>query len=640
MQAKRVALFEFPVRQGIAPLASAYLQAVAIQSDSIASAYRFEKYAFGIDEEAIIERVLDVEADVYGFSCYVWNSGLVRRLLDRLVERRPRAHVILGGPQVMNKGETYLHAARENLVLCNGEGEYTFAGYLEQLLAGEPDLAQVNGLTYYRDGELITNEKQSRIRDLDAIPSPYLGGFLDPAKYNFAVYESNRGCPFKCSYCFWGAATNAKVNKFAQDRIFDEITWISENRFMFILFADANFGILERDIAIAHHLAACKKRTGFPLNVLLNASKNTPGRVTEITKILSDVGLIAAQPVSMQTVSPRALKAIERDNIKASSFTELQHTLTENGLRSFLEMIWPLPGETLQSFKDGFDELCRLGPDSFVVYPLMLINNVQMDRQREEYALVTLADPDPNSEAEIVVSTRDVTNAEYQQGLNLTYHIASLYSFKALRHMMEYLDAKGLRTFTDVASAFWQYTQDVPNNPYTQYIDGVVASMEYQSGAGGFSALGGAIHIALHAGADSFDDMLFGLAQREGWLSDSSARLRLEVDLLNRPLVYSNTPLVDKSAKLKLLRVEHMDGDSLVIGTDKTYADEILSMLPADRVRTAPSASSSNPRFKISYRTKDQIPYQPNRPLEFYHYHCQYKTRGETRSVEPTWAVV
>ena len=639
MARRHVALFEFPVLPGVAPLASGYLEAVAGLAEGVRDKHDFTKHVFSLAKDGIMEAVLDVEAHVYGFSCYVWNSKLVRRILPELFARHPTAHVILGGPQVMHKAESYLDPTRENLVLCNGEGEFTFVQYLEQLIAESPDMSKVKGLSFYRNGELVTTEKQTRIRDLNEIPSPYLEGYVDPSHYNLAVFETNRGCPFRCTYCYWGGHTNAKVHKFSANRVFDEITWLCENRFTFILFADANFGILERDVDIARHLAECKRKTGFPMSVLLNSSKNTPGRVTEIIKILSDVGLIAAQPVSMQTMSPVALKAVDRDNIKATSYIELQQTLNSNGLQSFIEMIWPLPGETLDSFKAGIDQLCRLGADSFVMYPLMLINNVEMAQQRDEYRLTTLADPDPFSEAEIVVATRDVSNADYQKGLNLSYHVANLYSFKALRHTMKYLDAMDIMSFTDVAHEFSEHARSVKGNPYTAYIDSIVASMDYHSGAGGFGALGGAVHIALHGEADAFDGMLFSFMARRGWLSDEKIRLRFEIDLLNRPLPYSNTLVRDKSDKLKLLHIEAIDADCITIGATAEHLHDILSILPHDRVLDR-ECRSLRSRLKIHYRTADQIPFHSQRKLDIYHYHCQYKTRGEIRSIEPIWKVV
>ena len=36
----------------------------------------------------------------------------------------------------------------------------------------------------------------------------------NPNTYFAAIYETDRGCPFKCTFCDWGSATASKVNKF------------------------------------------------------------------------------------------------------------------------------------------------------------------------------------------------------------------------------------------------------------------------------------------------------------------------------------------------------------------------------------------------------------------------------------------
>ncbi|MEM7352637.1 MAG: radical SAM protein, partial [Acidobacteriota bacterium] len=501
----KVALIEFSVFQGVFPLASGYLEATASNDPRLEGELEFEKYSFCVSSPGIAEKIDQIEADVYGFSCYVWNTGLVKRLLPRLLAQRPRAQVILGGPQVMNKADLYLAPEHESLVLCNGEGEVTFTDYLVELASNEPDLRNVNGLSFYRGGELVTTPKQERLMDLNQIPSPYLGGYLESrGEYVWAVIETNRGCPFKCTYCYWGAATNAKVHKYDLDRILEELTWLSENAVVYVFFADANFGMLKRDLEIAHHLADLKKKNGHPITVYFSSSKNTPDRVTEITKVFDEAGMVATQPISLQTVSMDTLENVKRSNIKKSSYTDLQRVLNERGLSSFLEMIWPLPGETLSSFKQGIGELCGLGADSFMIYPLLLINNVEMDQQRDEYGLVTIDDPDPNSEAEIVIETKDVSHTEYLEGLRFSYHVTSLYTARGLRHLGRYLDSTGRMGFSELLSAFSDFCHQASDNPYSEHIEETLAA----SGQYKFSSVGGIAHIALHTGGKEFDDLL------------------------------------------------------------------------------------------------------------------------------------
>ena len=624
----QVALFEFSVFQGVFPLASGYLEATACRDPRIKETFEFEKYSFCVSSPDIAERLDETDADVYGFSCYVWNMGLVRRLLPALLARRPRAHIILGGPQVMNMADRYLSSEHENLVICNGEGEFTFANYLAQLASDEPDLATVNGLSFFRDGELITTPKQERVQNLNEIPSPYLDGYLDPqGEFVWAVVETNRGCPFKCTYCYWGAATNAKVHKYELDRTLEELTWLSENAVIYVFFADANFGMLKRDIEIAQHLAECKKKNGHPITVYFSSSKNTPERVTEITKIFDEAGMVATQPISLQTVSADTLKNVKRSNIKESSYTDLQRVLNERGLSSFLEMIWPLPGETLDSFRKGVGELCSLGADSFMIYPLLLINNVEMDQQREEFGMVTIDDPDPNSEAEIVIGTKDVSNAEYLEGLRFSYHVTSLYSVRGLGHVARYLDSAGIMSYASLISAFSDFCKQTTTDPYSVHIESTIGASEQYK----FSSVGGIAHIALHACCAEFDHLLSDFMQSLDCWEDDQVKFLFELDLLNRPHVYRNTPITDRRDKMNLTRIISIERGGYVVEMPPEYYEKAHDLLGFEN-GAGPS------RLRVNYRTS-QLPYMKAKSLDDNYAYCQDKLH-KMASIMPTWSVV
>jgi radical SAM superfamily enzyme YgiQ (UPF0313 family) len=81
-----------------------------------------------------------------------------------LLVSKPRAHFILGGPQVMHQAQLYLNKSHENLVICNGEGERTFSELLQELTNNRPDFSNVRGLSFYKDGNLITTEKHERTK--------------------------------------------------------------------------------------------------------------------------------------------------------------------------------------------------------------------------------------------------------------------------------------------------------------------------------------------------------------------------------------------------------------------------------------------------------------------------------------------
>src|SRR5207247_658298 len=107
------------------------------------------------------------------------------------------------------------------------------------------------------------------------------------------------------------------------------------------------WGMLGRDVGLSRHIAACKTKHRTPHMVYFSAAKNSPDRVSEITEIFQDAGIMAAQPVSLQTVDDHALKEVDRQNIKRSAYLKVQDNLNDLSISSYTELIWPLPGETL-----------------------------------------------------------------------------------------------------------------------------------------------------------------------------------------------------------------------------------------------------------------------------------------------------
>lgn len=624
----RIAFIELTVFAGVYPLASGYMRGLAMQNVNIKESCTFELNSICINDHSFEARLNEIDADVYAISCYVWNMGFVKQWVRTLSVRKPKARIILGGPQVMNQGMLYLDRSNERLAVCNGEGEHTFANYLAELCSSHPDLSQVKGLSFVQASELITTQPQERVQDLNVIPSPYLENYFDGAQYVWAPIETNRGCPYQCTYCYWGAATNSRVFRFAMDRVKEEITWLSKGRAFYIFINDANFGMLNRDIEIAEHLAECKRKYGYPITVWLSAGKNSPDRVTQITRILSREGLISTQPVSLQTMDANTLKSVKRDNIKESSYLRLQDDLRRSKLSSFVEMIWPLPGETLESFKAGLGKLCRSDADAIVIHHLLLINNVPMNNQREEYKLEVANDRDPNSEAQVVVATKDVSHEEYEEGVRFGYHLTSLFSLRALRFVGRHLDMEGRLSFKDLISAFSEYCERVPDHPYNQYISSVIEGNSQSQ----FSANGGIFHVILHEFRRDFDWLLLGFLQHLGLLGNEVLRFLFELDLLNRPYVYSNTPITNCEGMLSHVQITSKETDGLLVRIPPEHVELVPDLLGVE--------GATGTRLRVTYRGHDgqtQMPFMESKQYQDNLSYCEAKLH-KMGSILPVWA--
>lgn len=622
----KVTFVELPVFSGVVPLASGYMEAYCRNDPQLRESFEFEKISLFVKtpNEEILSRLQQSNSDVYAFSCYVWNTRLVNRLVDRLMVSKPRSFYVLGGPQVMHQGARYLNPERENVFICNGEGERTFASFLRNLLSMQPDFSAVRGLSFFHDRQLVTTEQEPRIEDLSEVPSPFLEGVFERGKYTWMLIETNRGCPFKCNYCYWGAATGSRVAKYENERIEKELQWISASGCWYLFIADANWGMLKRDVDLSRLIVQYRNEHGSPLSVYFCGSKNTPDRVAEITRVFHEADLVACQSVALQTMNPETLKRVNRDNIKTSAYTQVQEALNRQEIPSFIEIIWPLPGETLVSFQEGLATLCRLGADCFVVYPLLLMNNVELGNKREEFGLVTVHDPDPCSEAEIVIQSNEVDAEAYSDGIRYVYVVTTLYTLRALWYLGRYLSRNGIMDYEELFLGFLNFASSQAVHPWTAFCEKSIKSLDHIA----FANTGALVHLILHSEREAFDQLLENFVRSQDFWRDPMAQFFFEVDLLNRPYVYSNTRILPKRPRFQHLKVNiARDGYTVEVPPN------LLNSL-SENLGVHSDAASTN-HFEVKHR-RSQLPFMASKSLNEHFIYCQ-DVAQRVRILTPLW---
>jgi radical SAM superfamily enzyme YgiQ (UPF0313 family) len=611
-----VTLVEINVYDGLVPLVSGYLQTYACTSAAVRENYQFRKrsYSRTADPDQIYQNLVDVKSHIYGFSCYIWNMRLVRTLVRRLREDQPRAWILLGGPQVMGHAQRYLDSTDERILVCNGEGEEPFKKVLEELNKPRPNISAVPSLSYFCEGRLYTTKPASRIKDLDEIPSPFLADVYDQ-EYTGAVLETNRGCPFHCGFCFWGAATNDKVHRFGEDRVRADIEWIARNNTPFIFIADANWGMLKRDIELSQHIVDCKARYGSPAYVYFSAAKNSPDRVSEITDIFKSAGLFTSQPVSMQSVDERTLELIDRKNIKISAYESLQQNLNKKGIGSFIELIWPLPGETLASFQKGIEKLCTKGAKCLIVYPHLLLHNTPIYEQREAHGVVIRDVDDPAAEAEIVVQTTDVSRAEFTKGLWFIYSVLAIHNANSLPSLARYLHETDQQPYAEFYAAFSSFCEASNDSTIADFCRSSIEDARYYD-VFNYPTV---YFYALHEHRSDFDRLLSGFAHTQPWWTDSTARALFEADMLSRPFIYRNTPFDPPATEFTEFNLlESADRSHIVeLNPKHTVA---LSTYGSQGINSAVKDPATQ-IVQIDHK-KSRHPYQPNQPTKSYADYC------------------
>jgi radical SAM superfamily enzyme YgiQ (UPF0313 family) len=370
------------------PLAVASLQAYAQRYARKPSDFEFLPPVYKrLPVDEAVDAIL--QADIVAFSLYVWNVNLSLSIAKRLKECNPKVLVVVGGPQVPKHCEAFLREHREIDIACHGEGEQTFLEILER---DEITPLEEIGSISFLDAQAAyhATSPRSRMLDLQELPSPFLGGVFDgllaanPNQQWLVLWETNRGCPFSCSFCDWGSAVGAKVAKISTDRLYEEIDWFVANRISYLFVCDANYGIFPRDLEITRRLVERYDKSHLQLAISVQSAKNAPERSYEIQRELSVSKLVTfGVTLSMQSVSANALTAVRRSNISQSAFRLLHERYRRDRVETYTDLIVGLPGETYDSFADGISYVIDQGQHNRIaLYNCSILPNAEMGSEK------------------------------------------------------------------------------------------------------------------------------------------------------------------------------------------------------------------------------------------------------------------
>ncbi len=387
---------------------------------------------------------------IWLFSNYIWSLDINLKISAMVKSRDPNALTLHGGPSTPEYPKACADFMRKNPsvdIAVHGEGEVSVVEIL-QSVQRDPNgrvtydaerLSAVTGLAF-RDRQqagvpLVTTEKRTRLRAPDSVSSPYLTGVFDSydGRVEAAIIESNRGCPFGCTFCDWGSATSQKVRKFDLDRVKQEVDWIGRNQVRVLWIADANFGMYDRDIELSHYIVETLKKYGYPQEVVVNYTKNTTRKLFEIIKAFSSGGIISQGIISIQTTDEATLDVINRRNIKTEKYDELAEVFAEANLPLSTDLMTGLPGITPQAFDR---DLQRYFDADVTVkaYPTQLLPNSPMadPEYMEKYKIRVDKDG-------FVIACHSFNEAE-MAAMNVIYGFFTVADgYSVLRYVLRYL---------------------------------------------------------------------------------------------------------------------------------------------------------------------------------------------------------
>jgi radical SAM superfamily enzyme YgiQ (UPF0313 family) len=468
------------------PLASGYLKATALADDVLAMRFDIDIRNFrgGVTLSSMAYQLFGERVpDVLAFSVFGWSYRAFGALAATFKQLNPRGWVVFGGTHVANQAERVFAMFPEVDVVVNGEGELVFSDLLHAYLGGaDADaLATVAGISYRdADGALRTTEERTRIANLDEIPSPFLTNAIEMTddqghfRYDVALMETNRGCPYKCSFCYWGGAVGQKVRAFSRERLRAELEFFAKLRVHTIVVCDANFGLLPGDLKFVDDLIEVRDQYGFPRALETSWAKNKSKTFYAIVKKMKEAGMRSSFTLALQTLDSNTLDLMNRKNMKVNEWEDLSEWLDREGLDCYAELIWGAPGETVESFMAGYDKLARR-VSRIACYPMLLLPNTDYGDRRDFHGIVSVRGD--HDDFEYVLKNRQVSFAENQDMQRFLFWARVIAEMAVLRNVWVGLrELAGIRQTAVLLSIdeWIRSTDDPAAEPLRATLDSVV----------------------------------------------------------------------------------------------------------------------------------------------------------------------
>ena len=324
---------------------------------------------------AALDRFPDdgARTQIVGLGVYIWNVTQTTRLIHCLRARRPTLRIVLGGPEVSHEPEAQEIVALADHVIA-GWGETSFPALCRALARGEAPPQRIVG----------------EMAPLAEIRLPYAEYSDADLAHRLLYVEASRGCPFRCEFCL--SALDGRVQTFAPERFLDAMQELYRRGARHFKFVDRSFNLnIEHSLRLLQFFL---ERLDESPELFLHFEV-VPDRLPERLKALImrfPHGVLQFE-VGIQSFNPDVQQRISRRQDEAKSVANLRWLAECGRVHVHADLIFGLPGETLESFAAGFDRLYALQPDEIQLGFLKRLRGAPISRHTAAFGMVYNAAP-------------------------------------------------------------------------------------------------------------------------------------------------------------------------------------------------------------------------------------------------------
>jgi len=320
----------------------------------------------------LAEVLLARDPKIIGLGVYIWNVSETTALVATLKRLRPDVIIILGGPEVSYEVESQAIVHLADFVIT-GEADLKFAEVCEQILSGSPPAAKVI---------------PAELPDFSRLALPYDFYTEDDIAHRVVYVEASRGCPFTCEFCL--SSLDVPVRQAPLDKLVTHLDRLLKRGVKQFKFVDRTFNL---------NINVSKALLQFFLDRLQPGLffhfEMIPDRLPDaLREVIARFPPGALQfEVGIQSFNDEVCRRISRRQDFARLADNLRFLRENTGVHLHTDLIFGLPGESLESFAAGFDQLIRLNPQEIQVGILKRLRGTPIARHDAEWGMVYNPNP-------------------------------------------------------------------------------------------------------------------------------------------------------------------------------------------------------------------------------------------------------
>ncbi|MDP1568079.1 MAG: radical SAM protein, partial [Polaromonas sp.] len=334
---------------------------------------QLREFVIGQPVTRMVEELLALEPEVIGLGVYIWNVVETTHLVRLLKALRPDIKIVLGGPEVSFEVEQHEICRLADHVIT-GWGDVSFPKLCRALLklpgGGPQPLTKV-----------IAGEQPP----LDELVLPYAEYTSEDLAQRLLYVEASRGCPFKCEFCL--SSLDKTAWAFELDGFMAEMDALYRRGARNFKFVDRTFNLkIDNSVRILQFFL---DRIAEAPDVFVHfevVPDSLPDRLKELIAQFPEGAL--QFEVGIQSFNPEVQQRISRKQDNGKTADNLRWLVTQSRAHVHADLIFGLPGETLESFAEGFDRLFGLRPHEIQFGVLKRLRGTPITRHTDGFAMV------------------------------------------------------------------------------------------------------------------------------------------------------------------------------------------------------------------------------------------------------------